>query len=236
MGRVKYTIITTILLSALPIFASADVTKLSSDTQGQSGALRVIGPLDATEKRVIQHVSRSVLTAKRGYTPDAEQLALRDALKGLSAAIDATLAPQPGSNLRLLDSTAAANAAGPRPAGNDRFAGLRARLATVHAHRQKIESNVKRTKRNLNQPQTEDLAAKVAEMALEADAALNATGDERISRLHALRARLQARSLRETGEEQFEQAAGLTGKPAPGKGVGAPGRITPTISTLVRHH
>lgn len=197
-------------------------------------AFHAAGPLDAGQLQAIQHAGRSVLTAKRGYGPSAEQVALREELKALSAAIDAALAPRPGANVLLRDS-ADASAATPSAAPGDRVGELRARLATVRERRQKIEGDTRRAPSHPSQPRMRQLTAKVADLEREADAALNASGGDRIDRLRRLRERLQAKDWPETMDERSGKPAGRSGDAAPREVAGAPSESTPTISTLVRH-
>ena len=229
----KHAIFASILVSVLPILAGADEANSITAERDKPGAYRAVGPLDASQLQAIQHVGRSVLTAKRGYEANAEQAALRDEIRGLSAVIDTALAPQRGSKVLLLDSPASADVKKPRVGEDNRHAEVRARLATLRERRQKIERPTRRA--DPGKPQTESLAAKVTELERETDAALNAQDGERITRLHRLRERLQTKGLRETMDARFEQPADGPADAAPRNGAGAPSRIAPTISTLARH-
>ena len=234
----KHAIFASILVSVLPILAGADEANSITAERDKPGAYRAVGPLDASQLQAIQHVSRSVLTAKRGYKGNAEQAALRDEIKGLSAVIDTALAPQRGSKVVLLDTAASsvsANVEKPRVGEDNHYGEVRARLATVRERRQKIEKRTRRADSDPDKPQTENLAAKVAELERETDAALNAQGGERITRLRGLHERLQAKGLQQTMDKRFEKPANAPEDAASRNGSGLPNRITPTISTLVRH-
>ena len=143
----KHAIFASILVSVLPILAGADEANLITAERDKPGAYHAVGPLDASQLQAIQHVSRSVLTAKRGYKGNAEQAALRDEIKGLSAVIDTALAPQRGSKVVLLDTAASsvsANVEKPRVGEDNHYGEVRARLATVRERRQKIEKRTRR--------------------------------------------------------------------------------------------
>ena len=56
-----------------------------------------------------------------------------------------------------------------------------------------------------------------------------------MTKLRHLRERLQAQGGHETMDAQYKQPDTEAGKVAPREAADAPSRITPTISTLVRH-
>lgn len=225
----KAIVIAATLATLAPTFAGADDGN-APDSRRHRTAFHAAGPLDAGQVQAINHAGRSVLVAKRGHQPGTEQVALRNELKVLAAAIDAALAPRPGAIVLLRDNAVpSANVTDAQR--EERFTELRARVKSVRTRRQRIEGGARQTSARLDQPTTQQLATKVAEIEREIDAAVNASGNDRIDKLRHLRERLQAKSWRETSGERFAKSTEGAADAAPH----APDPITPTLSTLARH-
>lgn len=228
----KAIVIAATFATLAPTFAGADDGN-APESRRHRTAFHAAGPLDAGQVQAINHAGRSVLVAKRGHQPGAEQAALRDELKALAAAIDAALAPRPGAIVLLRNN--AVPSADVMDTRHERFTELRARVKSVRTRRQRIEGGARQTSARLDQPTTQQLATKVAEIEREIDAAVNASGNDRIDKLRRLRERLQAKTSRETSDERFAKSTEGAADAAPREEIKPPDQSTPTLSTLARH-
>lgn len=272
-----------LLMALLPTLAAADSTAASTSTDDLSARMR---PLAPAELRAVQDIGRTVLGAKRSQVPDAEQEALHQELKALSAELDqavrSALTAPPILHLAGAQDTAQAPkqvvpttvstltldtppqrqlVAGPKgqltqkeiapaakadfktefsqsalaapvaaqatetPVAEQRFAKVRARLASLPARLQQFAAAAQQQGGEDRRAQTGSLSAKVEALEGEVQAALDAPEGERQQKLAALRERLQPKSLADLRAQRNPDSQGSHGQP----------ESTPTLTTITRH-
>lgn len=196
----------------------------------------VFGPLQAGQIEQIQSLGRSVLTAKHGQQPTAQEQALVGELHALSGEIDQAILPHDGKvELRNGESPSRATSAA-LPAGEALRNRLQPYLTRLHERRTALNGSVESLQpeaREAHQARMQHLSDRVAEIEQAVQSAMALPDEERHARLVELSHRLKPRSQDELLREQHAtDAAEHPGTAASAIDLDHP---TPTLTTLIEH-
>lgn len=215
------------------IVCASSVSAQIADTTRPKGP-PAFGRLSPADLRVIQGMGRAVLFAHQTAIDDPVQVAVRNDMRELGAAVDQSLftaTPQiqidAGKTLRPDANDIRDRRSGLRPDSDlpDRYVAVRSRLSMARQRTDRLRggeapSNAAESERAFA------LLTKAAALHDEIGAALDGPVADKGSRLAGLRERLRPRTLTEVLAER--EAAGRVA----GEAVAEP---TPTITTIVRH-